>query len=261
MSDFPPPPPPSPHQPQPVAQRAPRNGLAVAALILGVVGVLSVFFPFGLWVAGILGTVGLILGLIGYGRFQRSEATNGTMALWGIIIGAVALVVSIVGAVILVGTNVAEELAAKDAAERTVSPSTETSAPAQPEETAPTGTEVVDVFDLEVGDCFAEIEDTEEMLSTIETVPCSLPHSEEVFAAETLPDEDFPGEDAVNAQADELCFTGFEEFVGLPFEESVLSLAIFVPSEESWRMGDRLVLCTIYDPRGDVSGSLRGVER
>jgi hypothetical protein len=248
-------------QPEPVAHQAPRNGVGTAALILGIIGVLAGIIPLFFWVAGILGVIGLVLGFVGRGRFERSEATNGTMALWGIIIGAVALVVSIVGAVILVGTNVAEELAAKDAAERTVSPSTETSAPAQPEETAPTGTEVVDVFDLEVGDCFAEIEDTEEMLSTIETVPCSLPHSEEVFAAETLPDEDFPGEDAVNAQADELCFTDFEEFVGLPFEESVLSLAIFVPSEESWRMGDRLVLCTIYDPRGDVSGSLRGVER
>jgi hypothetical protein len=58
-----------------------------------------------------IGTIGLILGLIGYGRFQRSEATNGTMALWGIIISAVAVLVSIVADVILVGTNLAEELA------------------------------------------------------------------------------------------------------------------------------------------------------
>jgi hypothetical protein len=49
--------------------------------MLGIVGVLSVVLPFGFWVAAIFGTIGLILGLIGYGRFQRSEATNGTMAL------------------------------------------------------------------------------------------------------------------------------------------------------------------------------------
>jgi hypothetical protein len=260
MSDFPPPPP-STYQPEPVNQQSPRNGLGIAALILGIVGVLSVVLPFGFWVAAILGTIGLILGLIGYGRFQRSEATNGTMALWGIITSAVAVLVSIVAAVILVGTDLAEELAVKDVAEVTVRPSTEMSAPAQPEETAPPGTEEVDIYDLEVGDCFSEIEDTEEMFSSVESVPCSKPHSEEVFVAETLPDGDFPGMDAIDAQAEELCFTGFEEFVGLPFEESVLTLGFIIPSEDSWRYGDRLVLCTIYDPAGDVIGSLRGAER
>jgi len=259
MSDSTPPPP-STDQPEPVYQQSPRNGLGIAALILGIVGVLSVVLPFGFWVAAILGIIGLILGLIGYGRFQRSEATNGTMALWGIITSAVAVLVSIVAAVILVGTDLAEELAVKDAAEVTVRPSTEMSAPARPEATPP-GTEEVDIFDLEVGDCFSEIEDTEEMFSSVESVPCSKPHGEEVSVAETLPDGDFPGMDAIDAQADELCFTGFEEFVGLPFEESVLTLGIITPSEESWRYGDRLVLCTIYDPAGEVIGSLRGVER
>jgi len=263
MSDFPPPPPPSsPYQPQPqpVPQRA-RNGLAIAALIFGIIGVLSVFLPFGLWVAGILGTIGLILGLIGYGRFQRSEAANGTMALWGIIISAIALVISIVGAVILVGTNLAEELAVKDAAESTVTPTTETSAQAQPEETAPTGTEV-DVYDLEVGDCLATSPpEEEELISSLDTVPCSEPHGEEIFAAVTLPDGDFPGTDAIYAQGDKLCIAEFDGFVGLPYEESALDFWLITPSEQSWPEGDRVVLCTIYDPAGEVSGTLRGVER
>ena len=223
---------------------------------------LSVVLPFGFWVAAILGTIGLILGLIGYGRFQRSEATNGTMALWGIITSALAVLVSIVAAVILVGTDLAEELAVEDAAEVTVRPSTEMSAPAQPEETAPPGTEVVDVYDLEVGDCLATSPPEEEQLITsLETVPCSEPHGEEIFAAVTLPDGDFPGTDAILEQGDELCIAAFDGFVGLPYEETALDFWLITPSEQSWYQGDRSVLCTIHDPAGEVSGTLRGVER
>ena len=33
------------------------------------------------------------------------------------------------------------------------------------------------------------------------------------------------------------------------------------PSEEGWLAGDRLVHCAVYDPAGEVSGSLRGADR
>jgi hypothetical protein len=50
MSDVPPPPPPpSTYQPEPAAPQAHSNGLGIAALILGISGVLSVLLPFGLW--------------------------------------------------------------------------------------------------------------------------------------------------------------------------------------------------------------------
>ncbi len=62
-------------------------------------GIIPLFF----WVAGILGVIGLVLGFVGRGRAERGEATNGTMALWGIITSAVAMVLSVVGLLILVG--------------------------------------------------------------------------------------------------------------------------------------------------------------
>ena len=102
MADSPPPLPPSRYQPQPVANEAPRNGLGIAALILGSISVLSNFGRFD-WFAAILGIIGLILGFIGYGRFQRNEATNGTTALWGIIASAVAVLFSFVGVLFLTG--------------------------------------------------------------------------------------------------------------------------------------------------------------
>ncbi len=270
MSDFAPPPPsPSPDQPQPVVQQAPRNGPGIAALVLGIIGVLSAlvlgiigvlsgFVPFFFWVAGILGIVGLLLGFIGYGRFQRSEASNGTTALWGIITNAVAaVVVSIVGAVILVG--VFADLGGEPSVETegTASPAAATSAPAQAADETPTDAVYVALHNLEVGDCLAE--PPPEAGSSVPTVPCSEPHSQEVFAAVTLPAGDSAGMDAVNTQADELCFAEFNGFVGLPYEESVLMLDIWII--ETSTENDTVVVCMVYDPAGDTTGTLADANR
>jgi len=268
MSDFAPPPPsPSPDQPQPVVQQAPRNGPGIAALILGIIGVLSAlvlgiigvlsgFVPFFFWVAGILGIIGLLLGLIGYGRFQRSEASNGTMALWGIVTSAVAaVVVSIVGAVILVGVFADLVGEASVETEGTASPAAETSAPAQADDETPT--DAVDVANLEVGDCLAESPPEDEF--SVPTVPCSEPHSQEVFVAVTLPAGDSPGMDEVNTQADELCFAEFNRFVGLSYEESVLMLDIWII--ETSTENDTLVVCMVDDPAGDTTGTLADANR
>ncbi|MFE5833589.1 DUF4190 domain-containing protein [Streptomyces sp. NPDC056508] len=80
--------------------RAMRNGLGTAALILGIIGTLSGLVPFFFWLAGILGLIALILGLVGKGRTKRGEANNKGVALTGAILGLVALILSVVGAVI-----------------------------------------------------------------------------------------------------------------------------------------------------------------
>jgi hypothetical protein len=98
---------------------------------------------------------------------------------------------------------------------------------------------------------------------SVETVPCSEPHGYEVFASVNLPDgdEDFPGYQVIDEQAEEMCIAEFEGFVGLPHDQSALEIRFMTPSEEAWLAGDRLVHCAVYDPAGDVSGSLRGAER
>ena len=48
----------------------------------------------------------------------------------------------------------------------------------------------------------------------------------------------------------------FGGFVGLSYEESVLYVGLITPTEESCPQGDRSILCTIYDPAEEVSGSL-----
>ncbi|MFD5429434.1 DUF4190 domain-containing protein [Streptomyces sp. NPDC127084] len=94
----------SPQYPQPgvpaPAPVAARNGLGTAALILGIVGVLAGLPMFLFWLAGILGLIGLILGITGRGRVKRGEATNKGAATTGVVLGVVALILSVVGAVV-----------------------------------------------------------------------------------------------------------------------------------------------------------------
>ncbi|POX38250.1 hypothetical protein C3486_23985 [Streptomyces sp. Ru73] len=82
------------------APQAARNGLGVAALVLGVIGVLSGLIPLLFWLAGTLGLLALIFGLVGRGRAKRGEATNKGVALAGVLLGIAAMVVAVIGAVI-----------------------------------------------------------------------------------------------------------------------------------------------------------------
>ena len=117
----------------------------------------------------------------------------------------------------------------------------------------------VDVFDLKVGDCLGE-ETGEGEIESLEAGPCSGPHAREIFAALTVPDGDYPGQEALDAEA-EGCLEEFAEFVGMPYQESVLEINYMTPTEESWSMGDRELLCTVYDPDADTTGTLQDANR
>ena len=70
----------------------PNNGLGVAALVLGIVGTVLFFTTI---LAAILGVLALIFGIVGRIRASKGEATNGGQALAGLILGIVAILVSI----------------------------------------------------------------------------------------------------------------------------------------------------------------------
>lgn len=86
------PPPPMPYGEYPAAFAPPRNGLGVTALVVAIVALLASFTVFG----GIgLGVIAVILGILGRGRVKKGEANNGGVATAGIVIGAVAVALSI----------------------------------------------------------------------------------------------------------------------------------------------------------------------
>ncbi|UXY22214.1 DUF4190 domain-containing protein [Streptomyces cynarae] len=76
----------------------PSNGMGIASLVLGVISLVL----FCLWpVALIVGVLAVIFGIIGRRKARRGEATNGGMALAGVICGAVGFVLSAVLLIVL----------------------------------------------------------------------------------------------------------------------------------------------------------------
>ncbi len=70
---------------------AKRNGLGVAALVLGILAVVTSITVVG---GIVLGLIAVVLGAVGRGRVRRREADNGGMALTGIILGVVGILIS-----------------------------------------------------------------------------------------------------------------------------------------------------------------------
>lgn len=87
----------APPPPPPAAPPEPPNGLAVAALVLGIIGTVFGLVPLTFWLAFILGVLALVFGLIARKKHHRR-----TMATWGASLGAVSLVLSVIGIVVLV---------------------------------------------------------------------------------------------------------------------------------------------------------------
>jgi membrane-bound ClpP family serine protease len=80
----------------PTTSLRPRNGLGVAALVIGVASLVAVisFVLFPLALVG--GLVGLILGIIALARVNNGGATNTGQAIAGVVCSVLALVIAIV---------------------------------------------------------------------------------------------------------------------------------------------------------------------
>jgi len=82
------------HRDNPAGQcRHPRNGLGIAALVLGIVAIVASVTVIG---GIVLRIIAVILGFIARSRAKKGQATNGGVALAGIITGALGVVLSIV---------------------------------------------------------------------------------------------------------------------------------------------------------------------
>jgi hypothetical protein len=71
---------------------SPRNGIGIAAMVVGIVAIFLFWIPLlGL----VLAIVALVLGIVGIRKASRGEATNKGMAIAGVVTGALALLGSI----------------------------------------------------------------------------------------------------------------------------------------------------------------------
>ncbi|MFF2078414.1 DUF4190 domain-containing protein [Kitasatospora sp. NPDC058162] len=95
--------PPPPYWPgYPVSAPQPRNGLGVAAMVLGIVGTVLSLAIILFWLSWLPALLALIFGIIGLGYVRKGQATNRGVALAGVILGITGLLVSVGGGVFVV---------------------------------------------------------------------------------------------------------------------------------------------------------------
>ncbi|MGC9535693.1 DUF4190 domain-containing protein [Streptomyces sp. UG1] len=214
------PPPPYPYPPY--THPAPVNGVAIAALVLGIL----CFVP----------AIGLALGLIALAQIKKRGERGKGMAIAGSVLSSVGLALW----TLALSTGTASDAwnGFKDAANG--------------EGTA---------YALAKGDCFdSPTGNLEGEAYDIDKVTCARPHDGEVFAVVTLPGGAFPGDDEVTRAADEKCYAlrgGYAmDAWAIPDDADVY---YFIPSRRSWRFGDREITCLFGSAKenGKLTGSLR----
>jgi hypothetical protein len=118
------------------------------------------------------------------------------------------------------------------------------------------------VTDLGVGDCFDDVDgiDGSGEITDVPVVDCTEPHDNEVFHTYDLPGDDYPGQDAILADAQGSCVGAFENYVGTDYASSRLDIFPIYPTPDGWADGDdRTVVCSLYDLElAQLTGSMRG---
>lgn len=184
----------------------------------------------------------------------------------GLIIGGVIAVLALIIGLVVVfagGDDGDDETSTGDETTTTGADTSDTSTDDTSETTEGTseGSESTDVFALGVGDC---VTDESEMTGEVTEVPiidCAQPHSAEVYHSYMITDSELPDQAGIETIVQEQCLPAFQSFVGLGYYDSVLEVNYLSPTSDSWDAGDRELLCLVYDPSGDVTGTLAGANR
>ncbi|MGW4652661.1 septum formation family protein [Kitasatospora sp. NPDC004289] len=100
---------------------------------------------------------------------------------------------------------------------------------------------------FEPGECFRGDGDG---LERSEQVPCTEPHRMEVFSSFAMDDREYPGKEALFAMATMLCRRAQSAYVldwmTIP---RATRTGMLLPSHDTWRQGDRTVVCHFAHPR------------
>ncbi|WP_458076643.1 DUF4190 domain-containing protein [Streptomyces sp. EMB26] len=216
------PPGPGPYFPYgPYGPRPPAavNGVAIAALVFGVL----CFLP----------AVGLVLGVIALLQIKRRGERGKGMAVAGVTLSSLGLALWTVA--LVTGGVTAFWEGFRD------------------------GARSDSVLSLRKGDCFTSPGGLEGWTVKALKVPCTDEHDGEVFALVAVPGSDFPGDDSLVELGEDRCYERRSAYVmdgwSLPEE---IGVYYFAPSEQSWRFGDRSVACVLGREDGTrFSGSLR----
>jgi hypothetical protein len=130
----------------------------------------------------------------------------------------------------------------------------------------------VSVFKVSVGDCIVPPTAIKAELTSVTVVPCSAPHTQEVFAdvtygalgtATTTASSAYPGVDVLETFANGACLQQFAGYVGVDYRYSTLYYTYMLPSARSWSANppDRTIVCLITTTGRQLTASVKGTHQ
>ena len=124
---------------------------------------------------------------------------------------------------------------------------------------------------LRVGDCLTganmKLNTTDPWPDLTLAVPCSQPHTAEVFFADSTfwrQDSPFPGASVISKDGNAACNNAFRAYVGIAYSKSIYTWTNIIPDATTWPTGDRALHCVAYfatpkQPAGTtLSQSIKG---
>ncbi len=115
------------------------------------------------------------------------------------------------------------------------------------------------ILALSIGTCFDD-PDSFEVVEDVPMIDCDSPHDNEVFANVDVTGDDYPGEEAVDNRAFQMCEDKFSSYLGISYAESIYDIGWLNPTAETWDIGDREVICFAYDLNLEkITGSVNGI--
>lgn len=213
--------------PQPPAG---TNGLAIAALVLGICGFL-------------LATpiIGLIFGIVSLSAVKKSGQKGKGLAISGIVLSSAWI--AIFATFITIGVVTRPDPVRRDANGTVVGPGT------------------VSVFALHPKDCFTlphgVIGSTGTKTSTLKVVPCSTAHDSESIGSFTVAESSLPAADDLHTESTKQCVQRLNASIPDPASLPTGSrMEYLYPDQRAWDNGQRHVMCFVQFPAATMTQSV-----
>ncbi len=116
-------------------------------------------------------------------------------------------------------------------------------------------THSVSALNVKLGDCLADLP-SGSTVSRVNTTSCDRPHSAEVAGVLKMPDGSFPSE-SVFTDYKQKCRDALASYSSTAMEDPNVDLAVMPPSQDSWKHGDRDMVC-IATFSTQRTGSIKG---
>lgn len=110
------------------------------------------------------------------------------------------------------------------------------------------------IFQLHTGQC---LNSSSNGISGVHVLPCSQPHSGEVFGTFQVAGHRYPGSAALQREASDGCVRRLSGYLNPQLSASSLTESYVYPDSGAWAAGVRTVVCTIRSTAGPLTGSVR----